>query len=183
MLYAAFFAGTLLVIVITAWMVALRVLPVVYSLQQHRFIQVLLGERPLEHLCDAPLLRVLQLCSSINQSRSNQINVWDKQLTAGRITAVISGVWQPLPTSNMCAVQDWLYKKGVTAAHFDPPSHHCLCGHPTGSRAEIRKFGLTLLWKLEHSALSEILDSHRPTCSRTFIFSWIMGLHTERLQN
>lgn len=34
----------------------------------------------------------------------------------------------------------------------------------------------TLEWKLAFSALSERLDSDRPTCSKTFIFSWIIGL-------
>lgn len=35
---------------------------------------------------------------------------------------------------------------------------------------------LTLLWKLADSAFSEMLDSDKPTCSRTFILSCIMGL-------
>ncbi len=38
------------------------------------------------------------------------------------------------------------------------------------------KCKLTLLWKLADSAFSEMLDSDKPTCSRTFIFSCIMGL-------
>lgn len=33
-----------------------------------------------------------------------------------------------------------------------------------------------MVWKLALTALSERLDSDRPTCSRIFIFSWIMGL-------
>lgn len=35
---------------------------------------------------------------------------------------------------------------------------------------------LTLLWKLADSAFSEMLDSDKPTCSKTFILSCIMGL-------
>lgn len=49
----------------------------------------------------------------------------------------------------------------------------------TRSRVQnLPKFYSTLLWKLAHTALSEILDSDNPTCSRTFIFSWTIGLET-----
>lgn len=34
----------------------------------------------------------------------------------------------------------------------------------------------TLEWKLSFTALSDRFDSDRPTCSKTFIFRWIIGL-------
>jgi len=40
----------------------------------------------------------------------------------------------------------------------------------------LKVWTLTLLWKLADSAVSEMFDSDRPTCSKTFIFFWIMGL-------
>lgn len=39
------------------------------------------------------------------------------------------------------------------------------------------KAAVTLEWKLAFKALSDRLDSDRPTCSRTSIFSWINGLN------
>lgn len=35
---------------------------------------------------------------------------------------------------------------------------------------------VTFKWKLEFTALSDRFDSDSPTCSKTFIFSWIIGL-------